>query len=326
MKRFAQRFLQTMAIGLGGLLAFLAYTFSPKPLDTAITGTESEWGSYHQLKKTPSSEAPIRLSVIDTGYSRSPEAFAFRGGRWLRTYQFGFIAVLVRHPRANVLIDAGLGRGVDEEFAGNSLWDRMLLKYEKAKPAIDQLEERGVPPEEIQGIILTHAHWDHASGLRDFPHAKIYAPRAEFDFVARATRPVIIREQFTVPPANRNFIDFTGGAYENFERSLDLFADGRIVLVPLPGHTPGSTGVFINFESGRRFFFIGDLTWALEGLQLPAERPWLARRMVDVDPAEVRRSIMKVHRLMKRHPSLVVVPAHDQRAIKNIARFPEYEQ
>ena len=41
---------------------------------------------------------------------------------------------------------------------------------------------------------------------------------------------------------------------------MDLFDDGSVVFVPLPGHTGGSNGMFVNLRSGKRFFFMGDLT------------------------------------------------------------------
>ena len=107
---------------------------------------------------------------------------------------------------------------------------------------------------------------------------------------------------------------------------FDLFGDGSVVLVPLPGHTDGSLGVFVNLRSGKRFLFTGDLTWALEGFELPAERPWMARKLVDADEAEVRRSIVKVHWLMKKYPDLIVVPAHDRRVHERIANLPNFER
>ena len=51
----------------------------------------------------------------------------------------------------------------------------------------------------------------------------------------------------------------------------------------MPGHTPGSVGVFVNLPSGKRFLIIGDTSWTKEGVDWPAEKPWLARRMVDFD-------------------------------------------
>ena len=42
---------------------------------------------------------------------------------------------------------------------------------------------------------------------------------------------------------------FSDTPYEIYPQSLDLYKDGSIVLVPLPGHTPGSVGVFINLDA-----------------------------------------------------------------------------
>ena len=35
----------------------------------------------------------------------------------------------------------------------------------------------------------------------------------------------------------------------------DVFGDGRIVLVPLPGHTPGTTGALVALERSGSFFW-----------------------------------------------------------------------
>jgi hypothetical protein len=84
--------------------------------------------------------------------------------------------------------------------------------------------------------------------------------------------------------------------------------------------------MFANLRSGKRLLFIGDLTWAIEGVQLPAERPWISRKLVDYDEEGVRRSIVKVHELMSRYPDLIVVPAHDRRIHDKIANFPDAER
>jgi glyoxylase-like metal-dependent hydrolase (beta-lactamase superfamily II) len=120
--------------------------------------------------------------------------------------------------------------------------------------------------------------------------------------------------------------DLDGPPYENFLRSLDLFGDGSVVLVPLEGHTPGSIGMFVNLRSGKRFFFVGDLTWAIDGVTIPAERPWVARKLADVDERVVRRSIVRVHELAKKYPDLIVVPAHDRRVHATIAQLPDAER
>jgi len=58
---------------------------------------------------------------------------------------------------------------------------------------------------------------------------------------------------------------------------------------------------------------VGDIVWQKEGVQIPAERPWLARKAVDKDEARVRTVIVRLHMLQERFPGLVIVPAHDER-------------
>jgi hypothetical protein len=51
----------------------------------------------------------------------------------------------------------------------------------------------------------------------------------------------------------------------------------------------------------------------MEGVEIPAERPWLARRLADVNDEQVRTVVVRLHMLKDRFPELVVVPAHDER-------------
>lgn len=69
--------------------------------------------------------------------------------------------------------------------------------------------------------------------------------------------------------------------------------DGSGVVTLAGGHTTGSVLVFVTLPSGKRYAFIGDLTWQLDGIQLPAERPLLLRKMADSDPEQVRRGLFK---------------------------------
>ena len=94
------------------------------------------------------------------------------------------------------------------------------------------------------------------------------------------------------------------------------------MLVPGPGHTPGSIIAFVKTSDGKRYALIGDLVWQKEGVDLPAERPWISRRLVDKDPEQVRAAIVHMHRLQKQLPDLIVVPAHDQRVWEQLPRFP----
>ena len=320
LKRIVKRTLILVLLLLVVSIALIGYSFVPARLDV---------NSYHssdafQSPADPGSLPEVTLSVIECGKMMSKQSFVFLGGSWSEDYSSGMAAVLIRHPKGTLLFDAGFGANVDEHFKNAPRLMRALTTYDKETNAARQLQEHGISPEKIDSIILSHWHWDHVSGAEDFPAAEVMVSKAEEDHIQTLPAGELIT-QMRGRLKMRSF-DFTGGAYENFDRSFDLFSDGSLVLVPLPGHTPGSTGMFVNLPSGKRFFFIGDLTWAIEGVKLPAERPWISRKLVDLDEVQVRVSIVKVHQLLEKRPELIIVPAHDRRIHDQIANFPEVER
>ena len=90
------------------------------------------------------------------------------------------------------------------------------------------------------------------------------------------------------------------------------------MVVPAPGHTPGSVIVFVALPSRRRYAFVGDLVWQREGITEREERPWLFRSLADEDPEGVRGSILRMAAIAARFPELVLVPAHDARGLTDL--------
>jgi N-acyl homoserine lactone hydrolase len=321
MRRILKRIVMLIAVLLAVLLALLAYTFSPRQID--VKAYEAESTSFHPRENT-GTLPEVTLSLIKCGKMMSKQVFVYRGGSWSENYDSGMAAVLVRHPKVTFLFDTGFGVNVDEHIETIPSLMQALTKYDKETSAATQLREHGVDPASIKMAIISHSHWDHISGLEDFPQAEAWFSREEADYIQTLPTRELVKQmgdKLKVHP-----FEMSGPPYENFDRSLDLFEDGSIVLVPLPGHTPGSIGMFVNLHSGKRLFFIGDLTWAIEGVQLPAERPWMSRKLVDFDAEGVRRSIVKVYEVMKRYPEMTIVPAHDRRIHDKIANFPEVER
>jgi glyoxylase-like metal-dependent hydrolase (beta-lactamase superfamily II) len=304
------------------LLVLLVYSFAPVKLDVVANQTPAL--PVTRGKPDPAQLPEVTLAIIKVGKMPARQVFAYRGGSWGEAYENGMAAILVRHPQASFLIDAGFGANVDQHWLTIPWLLRQVSSYVKETPAAVQLQQHGIAPDQTKFAIITHSHWDHISGLEDFPGLEVRMPAAEAQFIHDRKMPGLI-DQMIGKMHVRTFA-FSDAPYENFDRSLDLFNDGGVVLVPLPGHTDGSTGVFVNLRSGKRFLFTGDLTWALEGFALPAERPWIARKLVDTDEAEVRRAIVKVHQLMRQYPDLVVVPAHDRRVHDRIASLPQFEE
>ena len=93
---------------------------------------------------------------------------------------------------------------------------------------------------------------------------------------------------------------FTSVRYENFEESVDVFQDGRIILVPLPESDGKVVGVFVNLLSRKRYFFVPSV--------------------------ESNESLAKVRWVRKTRPHIKVVGPEDTRSVELLARFPEFQQ
>jgi glyoxylase-like metal-dependent hydrolase (beta-lactamase superfamily II) len=125
-------------------------------------------------------------------------------------------------------------------------------------------------------------------------------------------------------PVSWHALAFQPQAYEGFDLSLDLFGDGSLVLVPLFGHTPGSMGVFLTVSSGRRFLFVGDVSWSAAAVAQGQPKFWAARALVDGDAGATAAAISKIRALIARDPKIVIVPAHDSVVQDGLGYFPKW--
>ena len=274
------------------------------------------------LTSLPGEAAGLRFTLVKTSETETLDAFTVEGGDWTEKAIADHVAVLIEHHAATLLFDTGLGRQVDSQFQEIPWWERKLLQYGPVQPVRDRLDADGI---RIDRILLSHTHWDHASGLADFPEVPVWAPYEEIEFSRIAVPPAILPSQFShavkwVPFA------FQPEPFMGFPESLDLFGDRSLVLVPLSGHTPGSVGLFLTLDDGRRFFFTGDASWRLEGFTGPKEKFWFSRRLVDQDRDATRQVLEQVHALLEREPELVVVPAHDANVHKQLGFYPQWIQ
>lgn len=294
-----------LLIALGVLLALLglfAWTFTPAtlPVDERIPIGPA---------RPASVPAGMRVLAFDAGALLASEAMAFRGGSFLEKRQFAMGGVIVQHPGGTLLFDTGFGRDAKAQFARLPWLARGSQKIIEGTPIVDQLERAGIAWRSLAGIVPTHVHWDHISGVPDMPGIPVWLSREESAFVESGGVASALMRSFE--GVKTRIIDFDDGPHLGFPRSYDVFKDGSVVIVPAGGHTPGSIIAFLTPPSGPRFALIGDLAWQQEGFTLPAERPWLPRTFADSDGAIVRKQLAHLHRLYKHDPNLVIVPAHD---------------
>jgi len=310
-------------IALGGAavvllpLLSLGWTFVKRPLAVPAA-------SVAPLPSPPAVD--VGLSVLPTARIATQHGFSVRGAPLTAPLTSAMVAFVVSHPEGRLLIDAGMGRNGVAHVDTTPRLMQLIVELEVSRGTADALADHGVGPEDLHGVLLTHSHWDHVSGLEDLPGVPVWATAEEMAYIEDDEGALLYRQIDAAEPVDLRELRFAGGAYGPFPRSADIFGDGTVVAVPMPGHTPGSVGVFVNLPSGRRYLFIGDTAWAREGVDWPAEKPWLSRRMVDLDAEGVRAQLVLLHQLQVQHPELLVVPAHDERVHQGIARFPDMER
>lgn len=261
--------------------------------------------------------AEMRMVQLPTGVTQRNAAFAYRGGSFFDARAFVMTAVLVQHPRGDVLIDTGFGRQLERHFAQMPLYFRLTTRYVQGTPAVDQLKALGYARERLRGILLTHAHWDHASGVADFPGVPVLVTEVERTFIDQAG---FLTAAARSAQARWETYRFEGGPYLGFPEHHDVHGDGSIVVVPAPGHTPGSVIIFVTLPGDRRYAFVGDLAWQREGILEREERPFPQRAIGDFDGEGVRAGLRQMWAVAQRFPQLEIVPAHDARGFASIPR------
>lgn len=147
-----------------------------------------------------------------------------------------------------ILIDTGLPvETPDFEFKP----DQALYMGNKIATFTEALAKTGYKIEDVDKVILTHKHPDHAGELRLFDHAKIYISRIEAD-------------SMKIDSDNIVKVDFSDGQYKNFENS-QIISD-NIVMIPAYGHTKGNSLV-IAFDNDINYMIHGDVTYTDEALR-----------------------------------------------------------
>ena len=224
-------------------------------------------------------------------------------------------------PQGDILIDTGVGRTIWSQLKQAPLLFRLATDLEPSRPAADQLDAAGYDRARLRYIVLTHAHWDHVSGLPDFPGVPALVTAAEHRFINEGSWDSATARGINPSP----FQDyaFGDGPYLGFDRSHDLYGDGSIVIVPAPGHTPGSIIVFVTMPGGARYALVGDLVWKRQALLDREGRPWLESKSIAEDPVAIQQSLLRMSAIVTRYPQITIVPAHDPRGYADI---PELSQ
>lgn len=278
--------------------------------------------------QTSLGEVPAALSVVqpcglvqlEVTESLSDGARGWFRGPWKQVYS----VFVLRLPGKLVLIDAGLGEATPDDVDQAPWWFRLALgnAARPAKGLATVLRQAGFRPEDVTHVLLTHAHWDHAGGLRDVPQARVVMAPADADWILRESANFVegaMPLQFAGVAPRIERLAFKGPPMLGFAASQDVFGDGAVVAVPTPGHTRGSTSYLVQSGDGRRWLFVGDAAWVKEGFAEPALKGRVASLVVDHDRDEAADTLGRLHAAYLAKQARIVT-AHDERTWIDLPR------
>jgi len=178
------------------------------------------------------------------------------------------LAWYIDHPDAKILVDTG----IDPEWKNN--WPKEMVEENVAKKigpqdnVVSRLEEIRIKPDDIDIVVNTHLHADHAGGNRFFKQATFVVQKDEIRYA-----------YFPDPTGLQPYLR------SDFDHSLNysgITGDYEVVkgiqLIRTPGHTPGHQSVILRLKHTGTVILTGDAAYGRESIGPPMILPnigWL---------------------------------------------------
>jgi glyoxylase-like metal-dependent hydrolase (beta-lactamase superfamily II) len=168
-----------------------------------------------------------------------------------------YFMYLITHPRGNVLFDTGAHPqiGTDPE----ARLGPAAAAFESRVTPEDHLEARlgtiDLSPSDIDLVVQSHLHFDHAGGLELLTHAPILVQREELSF---AFYPPVYQREIYVRGDFDHDLD-----WRQLEGDHDVFGDGRLIVLSTPGHTRGHQSLMVHLDSGQTVILLADAAYLL---------------------------------------------------------------
>lgn len=219
---------------------------------------------------------------------------------WLPIWCF-----VIEHDEGLIVVDTGISDNANTPIYFPPymplLQRAAKFRISKEEELGYQMRERGLNPDDVRYVILTHLHQDHDGGLQHFPNAEFIVSSEEWR-VAKglAGRMAGYLNQRWFDGFAPTTIDFTGHELTDFPVSYQLLPN--ISLVPTYGHSVGHMSVI--YHQDTPIVFAGDMAYSETALH---------NTILDgvTEDLEIAAQSMRYMSNFVKSQSAVFLPSHD---------------
>ncbi|TAJ83110.1 MAG: MBL fold metallo-hydrolase [Gallionellaceae bacterium] len=287
---------------------------SSHPLGNPALGKASSSAEMERLIDQP---GPIQMETVISadwtvslaGLLNLESPAATQAGLKDRDEPIHIYAHLLKHPqRGNFIVDTGLSQKLldDPGKEGVNWLVQKVMHVEKIKLRKSTAEMQQGMGGKLSGVFFTHLHPDHILGMPDIANdVPLYIGATESSgtsfknmFVRGLTDQLLKDKQplqewhFQPDPQNK------------FEGIVDVFEDGSMFAISVPGHSPGSTAFLIRTTNGS-VLLTGDACitrWGWEHTVEPGD--------FTADHERNLKNLKSMKELVARHPQIEVRLGH----------------
>lgn len=223
-----------------------------------------------------------------------------------------------------ILIDTGIGTQDIKDLRRLGIMSYLLRPVADQKlTAIEQIRELGYSPSDVTDIIPTHLDLDHAGGIPDFPQATVHISENELA-AATSNSNFMLRQRyrkchFDSETQWRKFDLTEGETWNGFDcvRSI-VGLPPEILLVRLPGHTPGHFGIAI--DGGEKWLLhAGDSYYDHKELNKEKNEPLALRLFQKIVHTDYELAMKTQKRLadLKQNSAIEIFCSHDPMELRH---------
>jgi glyoxylase-like metal-dependent hydrolase (beta-lactamase superfamily II) len=241
--------------------------------------------------------------LLKAGHCSSVERVSICDGSFKKILFPATFGVMSHKNQGTILFDTGYSAHFFEaskQFPYSLYPMAIPVSFRQKDAAYEQLNARGISPNKVKNIIISHFHGDHIAGLKDFPQATFICSKHDYDFYKQRTGVAAISHGFLpllVPmdfERRTTFIESSPAiplprSLAPFTEGYDILGDGSVIAVALPGHSIGQYGcraVQQNIPPSKLVSFFFD------------------------DFKKYKTTLAALHQLSILNPSLRIIPSH----------------